>query len=52
MNAIRHGVASRHTLMPGEDPHAYSTLLAGYFDSFGPRNAAEAAVHPRRELAT
>ena len=44
LNATRHGLSSRHLLLPGEDPAVYEQRTTAIFESFAPTNEAEAEV--------
>ena len=44
MNAIRHGLLSQTVVLDGEDPEAFSTLLAAYVERFQPADRVELAL--------
>jgi hypothetical protein len=44
LNAVRHGLAGRGLLLPGEDVREYEERLDGIFASLGPWNDAEAEL--------
>jgi hypothetical protein len=44
MNAIRHGLLSQTVVLDGEDPEAFTTLLADYVDRFQPADRVELAL--------
>lgn len=46
-NSIRHGLAARAALLPGESAEAYQAMVAGWAASLGVRNSAEAFVASR-----
>ena len=48
-NAVRHGVLSRHTVLPHEDEAEYRALLAALFEEHQPGGATE--MHLVEELA-
>ncbi len=43
-NALKHGLPAARTVIPGEDPAEYDTLLTQYEDAFEPSNPVEAAL--------
>jgi hypothetical protein len=49
LNALRHGVLSRYTVLPREDEHAYKTLLEALVAEHKPQGATE--EHLVEELA-
>jgi hypothetical protein len=44
LNAVRHGLAGRHILLPGEDELEYSARLEQIFVALAPENELEAEV--------
>ena len=44
MNAIRHGLLSQTVVLDGEDPEAFTTLLAAYVERFQPADRVELAL--------
>jgi hypothetical protein len=44
INAVKHGLAGRGLLLPGEDVREYEVRLDGIFASLAPRNDAEAEM--------
>ena len=43
-NSLKHGFTSKSVLLPGEDPAAYNTLVAGFQHDFKPGNILEATL--------
>ena len=41
LNALKHGLAARATLLPGGDPAAYKALLDGFIEEFNPQTASD-----------
>ena len=48
-NAVRHGVLSRHTVLPWEDEAEYGSLLGALVEEYAPRGPTE--VHLVEEIA-
>ena len=44
INAVRHGLAGKNLLLPGEDAQEYANKLDGIFSSMAPKNDAEAEI--------
>ena len=40
-NALKHGIDAASTVIPGEDPAEYESLVAEYVDEYRPRSASE-----------
>jgi hypothetical protein len=44
VNAVKHGLAGKNLLLPGEDAQEYENKLDGIFSSMSPKNDAEAEI--------
>lgn len=44
VNAVKHGLAGKNLLLPGEDAQEYENKLDGIFSSMAPKNDAEAEI--------
>ena len=53
MNALKHGMNARISVLPGEDEAAFRRQVDGFIEALEPRNAVELALaeqHPREAV--
>ena len=51
LNAVKHGLAAQHVLLPNEDAEAYQAVVQGWIDDLQPADTAEMALAERAAMA-
>ena len=51
LNAVKHGLAAQHALLPNEDAEAYKAVVQGWIDDLQPADTLEMALVDRAAMA-
>ena len=51
LNAVKHGLAAQHALLPNEDAEAYKAVVQGWIDDLQPADTLEMALVERAAMA-